>query len=59
MSQDLNIYIVYGPTGSGKSKFVSELVTKDPDSTLLISIDSRKVYKDLNIGTNKIIPSPK
>ena len=48
-----DVYIVYGPTGSGKSKFVSNLFSKKPETTLLISIDSRKVYKELDIGTNK------
>ena len=44
---------IYGPTASGKSKKAVELFAQAPESTLLISVDSRKVYKELEIGTNK------
>ncbi len=44
---------IYGPTASGKSKKAMELFAQAPESSLLISVDSRKVYKEIEIGTNK------
>lgn len=51
--KDLEIMAVFGPTGSGKTSQAISLFEQDPNS-LLISIDSRKVYKELDIGTNKL-----
>jgi len=47
----MNIIIISGPTASGKTKKAVEFCkTKNGE---IISCDSRQVYKDLNIGTNK------
>ncbi len=45
------IIIVLGATASGKSKIALELAKKFDG--FLISADSRQVYKQMNIGTNK------
>lgn len=47
------IYVILGPTGSGKTKCVDLLYPhlKDP---LIINADAFQVYKDMNIGTAKI-----
>lgn len=46
-----NIIIILGPTASGKTRLAAYLAhTLD---TEIISIDSRQVYKDMNIGTGK------
>ena len=45
------VLIVLGPTASGKSSFALELAKKF--NGFLISADSRQVYKQMDIGTNK------
>lgn len=46
------ILVIYGPTGSGKGRLAVE-IGKSLGSPI-ISADSRKVYKDMDIGTNKL-----
>lgn len=43
--------IIFGPTGSGKTSLAFDLAKQQ--NALLISVDSRKAYKQLNIGTHK------
>jgi tRNA dimethylallyltransferase len=45
------VIIVTGPTGSGKSS-LAHILSNHLD-TRLISADSRQIYKDLNVGSNK------
>ena len=45
------IIIVLGPTASGKSSIALKLAKQF--NGFLISADSRQVYKQMNIGTNK------
>jgi len=46
------IYVITGPTGSGKTSAANEIATilKCP----LINADAFQIYKDMNIGTNKL-----
>lgn len=46
------VLIVTGPTASGKSDFAIKLAKKFNGE--IISADSQQIYKDMNIGTNKI-----
>lgn len=46
------IYVVVGPTASGKSAYAVKLAKKVDGE--IISADSRQVYRGLNIGTGKI-----
>lgn len=46
------IYIILGPTSSGKTSLALELCKKFNGE--IISADSRQVYKHMNIGTGKI-----
>lgn len=46
-----NIIIILGPTASGKTRLAAQLAHKL--ATEIISVDSRQVYKDMNIGTGK------
>lgn len=46
------IYVIGGPTASGKSKLAVELAKKINGE--IISADSMQIYKDMNIGTAKI-----
>ncbi len=47
-----HVYVVIGPTASGKTDFAVELAhTLDGE---IISADSRQVYKKLDIGTGKV-----
>jgi tRNA dimethylallyltransferase len=52
MSTRIPIICVIGPTGSGKSARAIELAKKIGGE--VISVDSRQVYKTLDIGTEKI-----
>lgn len=52
MKQPSHIFVVAGPTASGKSDFAVELALNN--SGEIISADSRQIYKGLNIGTGKI-----
>lgn len=54
MPSPLPILAIVGVTGSGKNQLAQEVARRTGAS--LISIDSRKVYRGLNIGTAK--PSP-
>lgn len=46
-----NIIIILGPTASGKTRLAAQLAHKL--ATEIISVDSRQVYKGMNIGTGK------
>lgn len=48
----MTIYVVFGPTASGKTKLALSLAERFHSP--LLSIDSRKVYKGMDIGTNKL-----
>ena len=47
-----NIYVIGGPTASGKSKLAVELAKRINGE--IISADSMQIYKDMNIGTAKL-----
>lgn len=51
---DTRIILVYGPTGSGKTRLSIELAKKLGGE--VISADSRQIYRELNIGTGKVTP---
>lgn len=46
------VYVIGGPTASGKSKLAVELAKKINGE--IISADSMQIYKEMNIGTAKI-----
>lgn len=48
------VIVIAGPTASGKSKLAVELAKKINGE--IISADSMQIYKDMNIGTAKIMP---
>lgn len=52
MQKKEKIIVVLGPTASGKSNFAVILAKKF--NSEIISADSRQIYQDLNIGSNKI-----
>lgn len=52
MKEKLKIIAVVGPTASGKSSLAVKIAKKFDGE--IISVDSRQVYKDLNVATNKI-----
>ena len=49
-----NIIIIGGPTASGKSNFALKLAKAI--NSEVISADSMQIYRDMNIGTAKILP---
>ncbi len=51
------IIVVLGPTASGKSDFAVKLAKKF--NAEVISADSRQIYEDINIGSNKITETEK
>ena len=51
-----NIYIICGPTASGKTGLALQ-IAKELPKTNILSVDSRQAYKDLGIITGKDIPS--
>ncbi len=51
------IIVVLGPTASGKSDFAVKLAKKF--NAEVISADSRQIYEELNIGSNKITKTEK
>lgn len=52
-----NIYVIGGPTASGKSKLAVELAKRINGE--IISADSMQIYKDMNIGTAKLTKEEK
>ncbi|MGO3017899.1 MAG: isopentenyl transferase family protein, partial [Anaerococcus sp.] len=46
------VVFITGPTASGKSSLAVQVAKKL--NTEIISCDSQQIYKDMNIGTNKI-----
>ena len=53
MNKSINkLIIILGPTASGKSSLGVQMAQKF--NGLIISADSRQVYKEMNIGTAKI-----
>ncbi|MCA9397206.1 tRNA (adenosine(37)-N6)-dimethylallyltransferase MiaA [candidate division WWE3 bacterium] len=46
-----NVIVIVGPTGTGKSRLALTLAQKN--NGILISADSRQVYKHADVGTNK------
>lgn len=53
MTKQPKIIVVIGPTASGKSEYAVRLAKKQRGE--IISADSRQVYKELNIGTGKVL----
>ncbi len=51
------IIVVLGPTASGKSDFAVKLAKKINGE--IVSADSRQIYRELNIGSNKITEDEK
>ncbi len=54
--QNFTSYILTGVTGAGKTKYAINLakkLIKGHQNLLIISVDSRKAYKYLDVGTNK------
>lgn len=49
------IYIVCGPTATGKSDYAAELALRENGE--VISADSRQIYRGMDLGTGKITPS--
>lgn len=47
------IYVIVGPTASGKTKLAEEIYHK-LDDPILINGDAYQIYKDMDIGTAKI-----
>lgn len=56
--QKIKTIIILGPTSSGKSDLAVELAKKLERTTgkqsEIISVDSRQIYKDMNLGTGKV-----
>ncbi len=50
--QKTKVIIILGPTSSGKSDLAVDLA-KQIDGEI-ISVDSRQIYKDMNLGTGKV-----
>ena len=55
MINDLPLVIVCGPTATGKTAYALKLAKEKNGE--LINVDSRQVYKYLDIGTGKDLPS--
>lgn len=54
MNSDINtppVFLLFGPTGAGKTDLILELAEKLPIE--IISVDSAMVYRGMNIGTGK------
>ena len=49
------IYIIVGPTASGKSKYALEL-SKYFNDAPIINADAFQIYKEMDIGTAKVMP---
>ena len=52
--KDSMVIAIAGPTASGKASLAIEIAKHVQGE--VISVDSRQVYKDLNIGTEKVTP---
>ena len=52
--KDSMVIAIAGPTASGKTSLAIEIAKHVQGE--VISVDSRQVYKDLNIGTEKVTP---
>jgi len=52
----VRVLSIVGPTAVGKTLLVSKLIKED-SSIVIISCDSRKIYRKLDIGTSKPPPS--
>lgn len=53
-----NLIVLTGQTASGKSELAVELATfleKSGQKTVIFSLDSRQVYKQLNLGSGKVL----
>ena len=48
------VIVIAGPTASGKSKLAVELAKRINGE--IVSADSMQIYKEMNIGTAKIMP---
>jgi len=57
MSSLPKLIVILGPTASGKTKLAIKLANKF--NGVIISADSRQIYKDMNIGTGKDISAYK
>jgi len=51
------LIVILGPTASGKTNLAIKLAKEFNGE--IISADSRQVYREMNIGTDKIIPDKK
>ncbi len=51
-TSDSHIPVLVGPTASGKTKLVLQLLQDNPDLRIVL-VDSRKIYRELEIGINK------
>lgn len=49
------IYVILGPTATGKSDYAVDLALQVGGE--IISADSRQIYRGMDLGTGKIIPS--
>lgn len=49
------VYVIYGPTASGKTKLAIDLAKKLDGE--IINADSRQIYQGMDIGTAKEIPN--
>lgn len=54
MASKPKIIVILGPTASGKSALAIDIAKKFKGE--VISADSRQVYQELNIGSNKVTP---
>ena len=54
---NLSLIVILGPTASGKSELAVKLAKKFNGE--IVSADSRQVYRDMDIGTGKVIPDTK
>ena len=50
-------YVILGPTGIGKTSLAVEIA--EFFNCPIISCDAYQIYKDMNIGTGKIMPNEK
>ncbi len=48
----MKIPVIFGPTASGKTAIAEELLKRHPEIQFIVA-DSRKIYKYMDIGTNK------